>query len=257
MRMRDRNNYTDLLELLAEPELFVPEQMPVGSDYLGSPAETIFDYSVGACVLPFAGPIAMVGGLAVKSVDHAPAIFRQLRVGYLGRHFMIAKLTTMPGAATDTHSNGRHDDPRRSELGKVLSRLRADETLNLYNVAKREMSIIGPRPLLPGYLQNVRTILGNKPADEWIKTRSLALPGIFDEFSTMHHGGEVEDDEEIRLQTRVEVESRYILETASVKEDLRVLAKTFGLFGETLKKMGTEVVASGLAVARYKVTKND
>jgi lipopolysaccharide/colanic/teichoic acid biosynthesis glycosyltransferase len=246
--------YSDLISLLAQPELFDPAEMLEGRAYLGSMTEAVFDYAIGGAVLPFAGPLAVAGGIAVRTVDDAPAVFRQRRVGRMGTLFVINKLTTMPGAAEDTHSNGHHDDPRRSKLGRVLSRLRVDEAPNLINVARREMSVIGPRPLLPHYLVGVRRYLGAKKADEWVKIRSLALPGIFDEFSTMHHSGEIEDDEELRLKTRVEVESRYILETASIQEDLRILGKTFELFGRTAIDFSVEAARSGLAVVRQKVS---
>jgi hypothetical protein len=66
-----------------------------------------------------------------------------------------------------------------------------------------------------------------------MKVRALARPGIFDECSNLHHGVGVEGDEADRLRRRIELETRYILETASPAEDFRILGETLTLFGVT------------------------
>lgn len=115
----------------------------------------------------------------------------------------------------------------------MLSLLRIDEAPQLINVARREMSVIGYRPLIKPYLTAVRGLIGSKEADEWMKVRALARPGIFDEYSNLHHGVGVEGDEADRLRRRIELETRYILETASPAEDFRILGETLALFGVT------------------------
>jgi putative colanic acid biosynthesis UDP-glucose lipid carrier transferase len=231
--IRKKQDYGALRGLLAEPQLWDPANMPVGRDYLRSPQKAALDALLGLGVLPITAIPTAAGALAVKYIDHERPVFKQRRIGVDGEPFTIFKLTTMPGASEDTHSNGRHDDPCRSPLGQVLSLLRIDESLQLANVAKREMSIIGPRPLLGLYLEKVHHLIGAKEADEWIKVRSLALPGIFDEFSNLHHGYELEGDPDDLLRQRIELESTYILEKASVGEDLRVLGNTLQLFAST------------------------
>jgi lipopolysaccharide/colanic/teichoic acid biosynthesis glycosyltransferase len=235
-------DFTNLIERLAEPELFDPSQMPVGRPYLHSSAKVMIDALLSLGVLPFTSIPTAIGAAAVRIVDHEKPVFRQTRLGYMANPFVINKLRTMPGVPETTHSNGRHSDPRRSQLGRLLSLLRIDESPQLVNVAKREMSIIGPRPLVPLIFDDARHVVGSKEADEWIKVRSLALPGIFDEFSNAHHSYHVEGDEADQLRFRIASESAYILEKASVQEDLRIMGNTLGLFGSTVMRHAVEIV---------------
>jgi lipopolysaccharide/colanic/teichoic acid biosynthesis glycosyltransferase len=227
-------DYSHLLERLADPAAFDPDSIPTGRDYLHSDAKLAFDMLWGLAVLPITGIPTALGASAIMLIDHEAPMFRQQRVGYLGLPFTINKLRTMPGAPKGTDSNERHDDPRRSRLGKVLSLLRIDESPQLINVAKREMSIIGPRPLIGPILDNARRLVGPKEADEWNKVRVLAKPGIFDEFSNLHHSYQAEGEDVDHLRLRIATESAYILEKASFTEDTRIMAMTVGLFGATI-----------------------
>jgi lipopolysaccharide/colanic/teichoic acid biosynthesis glycosyltransferase len=227
-------DYSHLIERLAEPELFSPEDMPTGQPYLHSPSKDLFDVVWTAAVLPFAiGPTA-AGAAGVRLIDKEKPLLRQERQGHMMEPYIIKKLTTMPGVTELTHSNGRHYDPRRSKLGRLLSLLRIDEAPQLINVARREMAIIGPRPLIDEVTDNARRLVGPKRADEWLKVRALALPGIFDDFAVMHHGYEIEGDDAQRLSQRIDTESEYILEKASFAEDTRILMDTFSLLGKTV-----------------------
>jgi lipopolysaccharide/colanic/teichoic acid biosynthesis glycosyltransferase len=229
-------DYSYLIDRLADPETFDPATMPVGQDYLQSNAKTAFDIMASVGVLPITGVPTLLGAAAIKVIDHEEPVFRQQRIGYQAKPFTVYNLRTMPGVPEHTDSNGRYNDPRRSQLGRLLSLLRIDESLQLANVAKREMSVIGPRPLLGSIIDNARHIVGPKKADEWIKVRSLALPGIFDEFSNLHHSYKLSLDEEEQLHQRIDIESEYILERASFHEDLRILGNTIALLGTTAIK---------------------
>jgi lipopolysaccharide/colanic/teichoic acid biosynthesis glycosyltransferase len=162
MAKRINEGYVDLISLLAEPDLFDSDQMPEGRDYLLGDSKLVVDLAMSLGVLPFCTAPTVAGAAAVAAVDHTNPLFRQTRIGYLGQPFRINKLTTMPGHPEETHSNGRHDDERRSSLGKLLSLLRVDEAPQLVNVARREMSIIGPRPQIQPYLIAVRNLIGPK-----------------------------------------------------------------------------------------------
>lgn len=227
-------DYSDLVSLLAEPDLFDADQMPVGRDYLVSSSKLAVDLAMGLGVLPSCTLPTIAGASGVVAIDHTNPLFRQTRIGYMGRPFLINKLTTMPGIPGETHSNGRHDDERRSSLGRVLSLLRIDEAPQLVNVARREMSVIGPRPLIRPYLTEVRHLIGYKEADEWMKVRALGRPGIFDEYSNWWHSQPaLEIDPAEQLRVRIEMEKMYLLESASSAEDFRILKETLALFGAT------------------------
>lgn len=109
---------------------------------------------VGALVLlALTLPLIAVAALAVWLVDGRPVLYRQRRVGQLGREFVMVKLRTMRrDAERDGPRFAEDDDPRVTRVGRVLRRLRLDELTQLINVLSGEMSLVGPRPERPEFV---------------------------------------------------------------------------------------------------------
>jgi lipopolysaccharide/colanic/teichoic acid biosynthesis glycosyltransferase len=104
----------------------------------------------GAAVLIFAlSPVVTLVAFIVALDVGFPVIFWQQRPGLYGRPFKLYKFRTMRGPH-DKHQSRLPDDQRSSGVGQLLRRTRLDELPQLYNVLLGEMSLIGPRPLLPG-----------------------------------------------------------------------------------------------------------
>ena len=102
-----------------------------------------------AAVLAFAlTPVAILVAILVALDVGFPVIFWQQRPGLYGRPFKLYKFRTMR-AALDRHLGRISDDQRSSVIGRMLRRTRLDELPQLYNVLVGDMSLIGPRPLLP------------------------------------------------------------------------------------------------------------
>jgi lipopolysaccharide/colanic/teichoic acid biosynthesis glycosyltransferase len=93
-------------------------------------------------------PVAVLVAFVVALDVGFPVIFWQQRPGLYGRPFKLFKFRTMR-AAHDKHSRRIPDDQRMSAVGQILRRTRLDELPQLYNVLVGDMSLIGPRPLLP------------------------------------------------------------------------------------------------------------
>jgi lipopolysaccharide/colanic/teichoic acid biosynthesis glycosyltransferase len=110
------------------------------------------DVIVGSCALVLATPIVAGTALAMRlSGDRGPVFFRAPRVGEGGVVFSVLKIRTMaPGSDGARVTMAR--DPRVTPLGRILRRLRIDELPQLVNVVRGEMSLVGPRPEDPAYV---------------------------------------------------------------------------------------------------------
>jgi sugar transferase EpsL len=106
-----------------------------------------------AAVLVFS-PILGLIAILVRVTSPGPALFRQSRLGLNGNVFTIFKFRTMVvhKEVSLSESFTHNADPRITPLGRVLRDFRLDELPQLFNVIRGEMSIVGPRPLLPEFL---------------------------------------------------------------------------------------------------------
>ena len=99
-------------------------------------------------------PVLLLAMLAIVLTSGGPVLFRQKRVGYQGREFIIFKLRTMrsgkaPKASGDRIFDKVQGDARVTPVGRLLRKFSLDELPQLFNVLRGEMSLVGPRPLLP------------------------------------------------------------------------------------------------------------
>jgi lipopolysaccharide/colanic/teichoic acid biosynthesis glycosyltransferase len=109
--------------------------------------QRLFDLAVVVAVLPLALPFMVLATVLVWISMGRPVLFRHTRTGLHGRLFTLYKFRTMrPGA------RGESDEVRLTTTGRVLRSLSVDELPQLWNVLRGDMSVVGPRPLLPEYL---------------------------------------------------------------------------------------------------------
>jgi lipopolysaccharide/colanic/teichoic acid biosynthesis glycosyltransferase len=111
---------------------------------------------VAAALLLLPGlPIMAVLAILVRLTSRGPAIYRQRRVGRKGRVFSLYKFRSMRHDAESQTGAvwAQARDPRVTPLGRILRRLHLDELPQLFNVLKGEMSLVGPRPERPEFVQ--------------------------------------------------------------------------------------------------------
>ena len=109
-----------------------------------------FDIVVaGACLIVLA-PVWLAIAIAVRLRLGGPVLFRQERLGLHGRSFILFKFRTMTDAR-GADGNLLEDEARLTPLGDALRRSTLDELPEILNVLLSDMSIVGPRPLLPQY----------------------------------------------------------------------------------------------------------
>ena len=113
-----------------------------------------FDLLLGTTLLLLASPLLAGVAAAVRLDSPGPAWFRQRRLGLGGRPFSIIKFRTMRHGSTrlGTGLETSRNDFRITRVGRILRNLRLDELPQLCNVLLGEMSLVGPRPLLPEFL---------------------------------------------------------------------------------------------------------
>lgn len=126
------------------------------------------DFTVAFISLVIISPILLLIIILLSLANNGRPFFFQKRPGKFGRNFKIVKFKTMTDA-TDKNGNLLPDAERLTYIGKIVRKTSIDEIPQLFNVVKGDMSIIGPRPLLPEYLALY---------DEEQKKRHDVKPGI-------------------------------------------------------------------------------
>jgi len=117
-----------------------------------------FDFCVSLAVLIMISPVMVVIAVLVKLESSGPIFYGQDRMGLDGKLFKMIKFRSMRENA-ELQSGpvwAKENDPRRTKLGKLLRRTSLDELPQLFNVLKGEMSLVGPRPERPVFIDKFR-----------------------------------------------------------------------------------------------------
>ena len=204
-------------------------------------AKRLFDVAVGSFLLIFAIPAIVICGIAIKMDSRGPVFFLQPRVGRGFRRFRLIKLRTMKDAARgDYYSVG--NDLRVTRLGRFLRRYKLDELPQLWNVMRGEMSLVGPRPVVPEVVEAHR---------EAYEGLLCARPGLTDP-ATLKYSREAEmlarqadPDACFRREftpDKLRISQRY-LERATLGSDAMVLLATIARVAEPLWRHEVEIGA--------------
>lgn len=179
----------------------------------------ILDIFVATIGLAITLPIWPILFLLIKWETPGPAIYKQCRVGLLGKNFTIYKFRTM---GQDAEKKGAQwastNDPRVTRLGAFLRRTRLDELPQLWNVLKGDMSLIGPRPERPEFVEELKKVI---PLYEW---RYLVPPGLTGWAQICYGYGSTVEDAKRKLQFDL-----YYVKNFSVQLELQILLRTIPL----------------------------
>ena len=181
-----------------------------------------FDVTFALMFLLALAPALLLIALLIKSTSPGSILFRQKRYGTDGQLFEIWKFRTMYASLGDQHGvkQTRDRDPRITPIGRFLRKTSLDELPQMVNVLKGDMSLIGPRPHVPGMLA------GGVLYEELVPTyhqRHVVRPGITGLAQASGYRGGTEDP--ALAKARVDHDLAYI-ETWSFGLDLRILVKT-------------------------------
>ena len=165
-----------------------------------------FDRIVGFLMLILLSPLLIGIMLVLLIFGSGPVLFRQVRSGYQGRPFTIFKFATM------LPDDGKRSPVNRiTRIGRFLRFTSLDELPQLWNVAKGDMSLVGPRPLLLEYddLMNAEH-----------RRRAIMKPGITG-------WAQIHDDGHMPWVRKFDMDVEYV-EKQSLFFDLMILVRTFG-----------------------------
>jgi len=175
---------------------------------------------VGTCLLLVVlGPAILFFGALIKLTSKGPALFKQVRVGEGGKLFHIIKLRTMRVDAEKATGPvwARKRDSRITKLGSFLRKTHIDEFPQLLNVLRGEMSLVGPRPERPFFVNRFRREIPN------YEQRLAVRPGITGLAQVRYKYDESLDD----VQNKLTYDLVYI-KRMSWMMDARILLWTFG-----------------------------
>jgi lipopolysaccharide/colanic/teichoic acid biosynthesis glycosyltransferase len=186
-------------------------------------AGDIVTSSIGLVVT---GPFLLLAALAIKADSPGPVFFRQERVGRGFRPFRIFKFRTM---VVDAPKLGAQitagADPRITRIGRVLRKSKIDELPQLINVLVGDMSLVGPRPEVPKYVElfrnDYRFILSVRPG-----ITDPASLKYRDEAAVLATCADPEHEYVTRILPEKIAISKHYLESATTFCDLKVILKT-------------------------------
>ena len=193
-----------------------------GIDPSASLRKRIFDIVVAGSALLFFLPLLIVIAIAIKATSPGPVLFCQKRYGYRNRAFRIYKFRSMRQDAGDRAGVRQtvRGDARVTAIGKIIRKTSLDEIPQLLNVIKGDMSLVGPRPHVPGML--AAELLYEDLVPYYFQ-RHTARPGITGLAQVSGcRGSTVEAG---RAISRIDYDLAYI-ETWSLRMDIMILVRT-------------------------------
>lgn len=171
-------------------------------------------------------PFFIIIAILIKKEDGGSIFFKQVRVGQYGKPFRIYKFRTMvENAGKMGPQVTKGDDPRITKIGKFLRKYKLDELPQLINVLKGDMSLVGPRPEVPKYVEVYK-----EDYNEILKVK----PGITD-YATLEYVDEEEilkganDVEKVYLEKVLPEKIKYYkkyINDISFLTDLKLILKT-------------------------------
>lgn len=178
------------------------------------------DLAIGLAGCAALGPVTLAIWLANRLTSPGPVFYRQTRVGKGGREFTIVKYRSM---VVDAESRtgavwASTNDSRITPVGKILRRLRFDELPQVWNILKGEMSLIGPRPERPEFVEQLAREL------PFYRVRHAVKPGLTGWAQVQYRYGASLEDSLIKLEYDL-----YYIKRQGPVLDLEIVAKTFAV----------------------------
>lgn len=199
----------------------MPELMPEWEKKL----KRLSDIFISLLILIVTLPLNILVALFIKLDSRGPIFFKQERSGMGNKNFNIYKFRSMYQDA-EKHTGpvwSQKDDPRVTRVGRMIRKLRIDEIPQMFNVLKGEMSLVGPRPERPYFVEQLSQQI------PYYKRRLKVRPGITGWAQVKHKYDENIEDVKVKLRYDL-----FYIENMSLRMDIKILARTIlvVLFGK-------------------------
>ena len=191
----------------------MPQLMPEWEKKL----KRLMDIIVSLLILIISLPVIIPAAIAIKLESEGPIFFRQTRCGMNNTFFKIVKFRSMYNDAEKLTGPvwSQKDDPRITKVGKIIRKVRIDEIPQMYNVLKGEMSLVGPRPERPFFVEKLSKEI------KYYKRRLKVRPGITGWAQVKHKYDETIEDVKIKLRYDL-----FYIENMSLRMDFKILFRT-------------------------------
>ena len=173
------------------------------------------DYFVAIVAIIITSPIMLITAIAIKLESPGPIIFKQERIGYNGKPFMMYKFRSMKVQDENEEKSQwtTEDDPRKTKVGSFIRKMSIDELPQFFNVLKREMSVVGPRPERPYFVEQFKKEIPKYMVKHQVR------PGLTGLAQVNGYRGNTSIDK------RIEYDIRYV-ENWSLVLDIQIMFKT-------------------------------
>ncbi|MEA4956789.1 UDP-glucose:undecaprenyl-phosphate glucose-1-phosphate transferase [bioreactor metagenome] len=149
----------------AKPSVDMIDELPIINiryvpldDALNRFMKKISDIIISVIAIIITSPIMILTAIAIKISSPGPIIFKQERIGYQRKPFMMYKFRSMKVQDNNEEKSEwtTEDDPRKTKVGNFIRKTSIDELPQFFNVLKGEMSVVGPRPERPFFVEKFR-----------------------------------------------------------------------------------------------------
>ena len=180
----------------------------------------LFDLVCAAILIIVASPIILLTGILILLESRGPILYLQERVGLNGRLFNVVKFRSM---RTDAEQDGQPrwataQDDRVTRVGRILRKLRIDELPQLFSVLNGDMSLVGPRPERPYFVDKLTHEI------PYFAVRQSVKPGVTGWAQVRYHYGSSVEDSAEKLQYDL-----YYVKNHTLFLDLVILFETVGV----------------------------
>ena len=177
----------------------------------------IIDFLAAVVILILSSPVLLLTAIAIKLDSKGVVFFRQERCGLNGKSFKMIKFRSM---RQDAEKNtgpvwSQKDDPRITTVGRFIRKVRIDEVPQMINVLRGEMSLVGPRPERPFFVEKLAKEI------PYYRRRLRVRPGITGWAQVKHKYDETIEDVKVKLKFDL-----FYIENMSLRMDFKIMVRT-------------------------------